>query len=160
MHTVRFAEIFKKYSYKEEEMKVVKGLLLGFIGLGICVAMVFGLIALGKAIFSQEVECPKCECPASVTNDETPSSSGISCVKRMEPGDEAKVFTETWDAERRVWIHLYGGTCSGPYCFSYDACQDPLATLEIQPFMTGHELSPVDGKEFDICYDFKDSCSR
>jgi hypothetical protein len=91
---------------------------------------------------------------------ETTASHDGSCVVRIEPGEKADVFTETWDAETRVWIYLNGGTCEGPYCFSMDQCEDPLAALHRQPFWTGHELSPVNNEPFQACYDFAGECSR
>lgn len=102
--------------------------------------------------------------PAVETDCSAPTGgaeeNSVSCVQRMEPGDSADVFTETWDSETRVWVHKNGGTCEGPYCFSYDNCDNPTVTLTRQPFWTGHELNPVDGKPFEICYDFKGDCAR
>lgn len=111
--------------------------------------------------FAPHVEAPTTTCePIDDQSVQPAEDSQISCVTRMGVGEKANVFTETWDSERRVWIHLNGGTCNGPYCFSYDQCSDPISTLHVQPFWTGHELSPVDGKPFDICYNFEGSCSR
>lgn len=140
-------------------MKTVKVVLSGFIGLAICVAAVFGLIALGKSVFHKEA-CPVCECPAVVTNDETISENGISCVKRMEVGQESSFFTETWDSETRVWIIKQKSTCTGPYCYDYSGCKNPEETIRLQPFWLGYERNPVDGEVFRICENFEGDCSR
>ena len=160
------AEIFKKYSIRRNKMRKFWTWFGSVLGVLIVLALIAPLTwkfwgwGFGKNP-NANVECPVCETCASTTVEESTSDvSDVSCVVRMEPGEKADVFTETWDAERRVWVHLDSGVCEGPYCFSYDACQNPLETLKVQPFWTGHELSPVDNKPFDICYNFEGSCSR
>jgi hypothetical protein len=101
-----------------------------------------------------------CDCDCSPVKEVEEKSSNISCVIRIYPGDEAEFFTETWDSETRVWIHAEGGTCQGPYCYSFDNCDNPEITVRRQPFWTGHELSPVTGQPFQICYNFEGSCAR
>ena len=146
-------------------MRTLRNVFYVFVGLAIAVGSVFGLIALGKAIFGgQEVSCPDCEVcedPIVVTkDDETPSENSISCVKRMEFGEESNFFTETWDSETRVWIIKQKSTCTGPYCFDYSGCENPEETIRLQPFWLGYERNPVDGGVFRICENFEGDCSR
>ena len=138
-------------------MRILRFVLFGVLGLILLVGIIFGAIALGRVIFNtQTVACPE----VTPVEFEPSLPVSVSCVVRMQPGETAEVFTETWDSERRVWVHLDSGVCEGPYCFSYDACHDALETLKIQPFWTGHELSPVDNKPFLVCYNFNGDCAR
>jgi len=143
-------------------MKTVKIVASSLLGLALFVAVIFGLVALGKAVFGQEItDCPVCqECPVIAENGETTSENGVSCVKRMEFGQESSFFTETWDSETRVWIIKQKSACEGPYCFDYSGCKNPEETIRLQPFWLGYERNPVDGNVFRICENFEGDCSR
>lgn len=95
----------------------------------------------------------------SVGTDPQTRRVDISCVQRANFGEKVGFGTVTWDNETRVWV-LEDFTCEGPYCFTYDACRDPEAAIELQPFFLGYELSPVTGKKFEICHDFEGDCAR
>ncbi len=139
-------------------MHTLRNVFIIFVGVVLATALVFGLIALGKVVFTPHNPVVVNTNSSVDYGSESPVS--VSCVQRMKPGDSADVFTETWDSETRVWVFKNGGSCEGPYCFSYDACKNPVVTLTRQPFWTGHELNPVNGQPFEICYDFEGDCAR
>jgi len=114
--------------------------------------------------------CPDCECPtcpepapALAPVEAAPAAENadvdVSCVRRAEFGEKIAIGTVTWDAETRVW-ELKDFVCDGPYCYDYSKCTNPEVTMARQPYRLGYEVSPVNGKMFQICHDFNGACAR
>ena len=133
-----------------------RSFVLGLLGLAVISVFLCGLLGLGTYVVTRPAEVVDNSDNSPVVTDPDSRRVDISCVQRANFGEEIGYGTITWDAETRVWI-LEDFVCDGPYCYTYDACRDPEAAIELQPFYLGYELSPVTGEKFDLCYDFKDS---
>ncbi len=115
------------------------------------------LASNGWLIQSPVVMAPQAN-PTAVSN--LAPVQGDCVPQRMQPGQWSEYFTTTWDSETRVWVIIGGAYAQGPYSYDYGHCADPDAAIKRQPFSTGNELSPVNGKPFVVCYDFLGNCSR
>lgn len=130
-------------------MRVLRFVFFSFVGLAIAVAIVFGLIALGRFIFSDPVatDCPVCE-PQTAPQV---SEEYIAPATRVESGAKVGYGTLTFDSETRVWIlSKFVVPSTACYAFDYSGREKGVQNA---PFYVGSELNPVDGKPFTICYD-------
>ena len=159
------------------------GQILGFIaGVILIIALVFGVIILGRMVFqpavavasnqeavsasvvSNPVSAPASDCvkraeeigaPKDVVSaicDATPGGNGVSM--RLPVGTVVKIGTITFDAEDRVWF-LQGFTTPlmANYAFEYAGAETALFDA---PFVVGSELGwGKDGTRvpFKVCWD-------
>lgn len=76
---------------------------------------------------------------------------------RVQTGSKVAFGTITFDAETRVWI-LENFTVPSFANYSYDYTGRESYVLDA-PFAVGAEKNPVNGKNFDICWNIEGDCA-